>query len=139
MRQLDLLKGKRQRGIKAPPALEFRVHVLIADTLGRWCAPGWWWGHYPAGENRDPITGARLKRMGTKPGVSDFLLIAPPAARLHALELKREGEKPNPNQIAFLAAVEAAGGRSAWVDNYMSAIEVLCSWGALPDGKIKVQ
>ena len=88
-RQLSLLKGPRQRGIRPPRASEFATHCAIADTLRVGISPGWIWFHPPNGELRLDGAGARLKRMGTKPGASDFILIAPPAGRSHALELKR--------------------------------------------------
>lgn len=137
--QLSLFAGKRQHGRKASPALEFPVHVMIADTLTRWIRPGWVWFHPANGELRDKATAARLKRMGLIPGVSDFVLCGPPNGRMHVLELKRKGKRPTDEQQAFLNAVEYAGGVSAWVDDYKQAIEVLCHWGALPDGKVHVQ
>src|SRR4051794_38015450 len=87
---------------RLPPANEFALHCLVADLLFRAAAPGWLWAHYPAGELRDDATGRKLKRMGTKRGWSDFLLHAPPCARLHALELKRWGEEPNDEQLAYM-------------------------------------
>ena len=128
-RQLELLNAPRKR--KIPPAPEFRTHCAIADTLRVGVAPGWLWFHCPNGELRPDGAGARLKRMGTRPGVSDFLLVAPPNGRLHALELKRLGEKPTNAQAAFLADLSAAGGVAAWVDGYNSAIEQLKRWGAV--------
>jgi hypothetical protein len=131
-RQLDLLKDpRRQRGTRPPAATEFATHCAIADTIRVNLAPGWLWFHCPNGELRPDGAGARLKRMGTRPGVSDFLLVAPPRGRLHALELKRRGERPTNAQHAFLADLADAGGLSAWVDSYGDAIEQLKAWGAL--------
>jgi hypothetical protein len=130
--QLDLLKDpKRQRGTRPPPAKEFPVHCAIADTIRRFKSPGWVWFHPPNGELRPDGAGARLKRMGTRPGASDFILAGPPQGRLHALELKRRGERPTEAQTAFLDEVRAAGGLAAWVDSYADAIEQLKAWGAL--------
>jgi hypothetical protein len=130
--QLDLLKDpKRQRGTRPPPAKEFPVHCAIVDTIRLCKSPGWLWFHPPNGELRDDGAGARLKRMGTRPGASDFILAGPPAGRIHALELKRRGERPSEEQIAFLDDVRAAGGLAAWVDTYHDAIEQLKAWGAL--------
>jgi hypothetical protein len=142
-RQLDIFRSKRQRGRAPPPPHEFPVHCMIADTLKRWASPGWVWTHPPNGGERarrqNPRTGSwyspegqRLARMGTRPGVSDFLLVGPPAGRLHALELKREGEEPSEEQARFLIDVQAAGGAAAWVDSYPAAIRQLQAWGALP-------
>jgi hypothetical protein len=131
-RQLDLLKDpRRQRGTKPPPAKEFAVHCMVADTLRRALASGWIWFHPANGELRDDATGGRLKRLGVRPGVSDFILVAPAGGRVHALELKRRGERPTEAQTAFLVAVRAAGGKAEWADSYQVAIEILAAWGAL--------
>jgi len=116
---------------KAPAPIERQVHILLADTL-RWSiSPGWVWFHCPNGELRNDATGALLKRMGVLPGVSDFILIGPPHGRVHVLELKRKGRKPNNDQELFMAAVTMTGGAAAWADNSKDAIEILKGWGAL--------
>jgi hypothetical protein len=107
------------------------VHIALADTIRLSLSSGWMWFHYPSGENRDAVTGALLKRMGTLAGVSDFLLVAPPHATLHALELKRRGLKPSPAQMSFLTLVRLAGGKSEWCDSYEEAIRILTGWGAV--------
>jgi hypothetical protein len=61
------------------------------------------------------------------------MLVSPIGARLHALELKRRGNKPTEEQKAFLAAVQAAGGEAAWCDSFDDAITILKAWGALSD------
>ena len=114
-----------------PPPMEFEVHCQIADLLAVAISPGWSWFHVPNGEKRDKATAARLKRMGVKPGISDFLLIAPEGARLHALELKRQGKKPTDEQYVFMDAVFMAGGQSTWVDNFDDALIELKRWGAI--------
>lgn len=139
--QLSLFKSARQRGTKAKPASEFAVHCAIADTLRVSLCPRWLWWHTPNGGERPAfinkhgrrisIEGGRLQRMGTRKGVSDFILTGPPGGRLHALELKARGEQPDDDQIAFLEAIRAAGGQSAWVDSYEGAIGILKAWGAV--------
>jgi len=141
--QMDLFKGKRQRGVKAPPPHEFLVHVSIADTLDRWLSPGWLWWHTPSGGERpkrtNPKTGklyspeaARLKRMGAKDGISDFILIGPPWASVYGYELKRQGKRPTEEQLDWGARIIAAGGYWAWGDSYDDAIQTFKTWGALP-------
>jgi hypothetical protein len=132
--QTDLFKSKRQRGTKPPPPLEFPVHCMIADTLNRWLCGGWIWFHCPSGELRQIQTAKKLKRMGVKKGVADFLLVEPVRGRLHALELKRLGEKPTDEQERFGSDLRAAGGVWAWTDSYVGAIVILKCWGALPEG-----
>lgn len=130
-RQLSLFAGKRQRGKLPPPALEYATHCAVADTLRASITRGWVFLHVGNGEARDAITGARLKRMGVLPGVSDFLLIGPPAGRVRALELKRRGEKPTPAQFKFMDDVRLAGGDAEWVDSFDAAVAVLRRWGAV--------
>jgi hypothetical protein len=99
MRQLSLFKGKRQRGVRPPPAPEFNSHVFVADLLRRWANPAWRWTHIPSGEHREhridrngrrwSPSGQRLQRMGLKPGFPDFVFFGP-ARAVFLLELKRE-------------------------------------------------
>jgi hypothetical protein len=142
-RQLDIFKGKRQRGVstqKSHTPTEFEIHCVVADLLRRWIEPGWMWFHPPNGGERPAvfikgrrisIEGGRLKRMGAKPGVSDILLAKAPSAQLHALELKRRGEQPTDEQLAWLQEVEELGGVAGWADSVKGAVEVLKKWGAL--------
>jgi hypothetical protein len=54
--------------------------------------------YWKAGEKRDVVTGARLKRMGVK--LPDFILISPHGS-VRLLELKRPGEKLSDPQEDF--------------------------------------
>jgi hypothetical protein len=141
-RQLHLFKSRRQRGVAAPPPLEFAVHCAVADTLRRWATPGWIWTHLPMGELRDAVTGARLKRMGVQPGWPDLILI-PPAGpkfwqRPHFLELKRRGGKLTEHQAGFALWCKLNGCPHAVADSYEAAVKILQRWGALMD-RVKVQ
>lgn len=139
--QLSLFNGARQRGTRPKPASEFAMHCVIADSLRVGLSPGWMFWHTPNGGERPAFInkhgrrispeGGRLERMGTKKGVSDLLLIGPPAARLHALELKVRGETPDDDQIAFLKDVAACGGVIAWADSVDQALAILKDWGAV--------
>lgn len=129
--QMDLFKSKRQRGTCANRASEFALHCAVMDTIRVSKKPGWIAFHPANGGWRTPAEAGRFKRLGVLAGTSDILLIGPPAGCLHALELKRQGEEPTDEQIAFLEDVRAAGGQAAWVDNYREAIDVLTSWGAV--------
>jgi hypothetical protein len=104
MSQPDLFTRRTR---KLPPPLEFEVHCMVADLLQKWISPGW-----------------------VRPGVSDFLLLSPDG-QLHALELKRKGERPNDDQAVFLAMVHAVGGRADWVDTFDGAVKILKDWGAV--------
>jgi hypothetical protein len=130
-RQLDLLKGKRQKGITPPGPSEFEIHCMVADYLRNGLAPGWMWFHPANGELRNKATGGRLKRMGVVPGVSDIILHAAPYATLHALELKRKGEKLRDDQRIWMQAVLSIGGKAEWADTVEHAVLILTRWGAI--------
>jgi hypothetical protein len=140
-RQLDLLKGKRQKGTLPKGPSEFEIHVTVADYLRNGLAPGWLW-HHPANGGERPafinksgkrvsFEGSRLQRMGVVPGVSDLLLYKAPGAQLHALELKRKGERPSNAQSAWLDDVRLIGGKAEWADNVDDAMKILEDWGAI--------
>jgi hypothetical protein len=129
-RQLSLFRGRRQGGQTPPSPLEFRTHVAVADALRVGCTPGWLWSHFPAGENRDEATGARLKRMGLKRGWPDFLLIDG-FGKHHWLELKRGKAALTDDQEAFRDACQARGVPWAVARSFDEAIAVLTLWGAI--------
>jgi hypothetical protein len=132
--QIDLFT---RRVRTAPPPIERRVHIAIADTIRIGIEPGWIWWHTPNGELRSDETGALLQRMGVQSGISDFLFLDP-LSRLFALELKRKGKKPTDAQKAFLMHVALGSGDAKWVDNFDDAITVLKRWGVLSE-RVKVQ
>lgn len=65
---------------------EFRLSCVVADYLAVALPRDALWTHFPAGEARTAITGARLKRMGLKPGWPDYLVVS--NGRLIGIELK---------------------------------------------------
>ena len=89
---------------------EYDLHMMCVEYLRvRPDKPMFW--HTPNGEYRSKSTGARLKRMGTLPGVSD-LFIAQPNQFAHGLfiELKRDWKsKCTSNQKIFLKEVHERG------------------------------
>jgi hypothetical protein len=129
-RQLSLFKGKRQRGVRPKAAPEFRTQCALADLLRQCASSEWFWTAFPAGEKRTEATGARLKRMGLKRGVSDFVFISP-GGEFCGLELKRRGERQSEAQMAFEAWCLAHGVTYAVVDSYDAAVAILKRWGVL--------
>jgi hypothetical protein len=130
MGQLSLFKGKKQRGVKPPPPLEFASHVLVADMLRRWCNPRWEWTHLPLGEKRHIGTAMRLKRMGVRPGWPDFLF-AGPNAQLVWLELKRKGNKASEPQTVIEKHLRDCGFEYLITDNVNDAVAFLKRLGIL--------
>jgi hypothetical protein len=99
---LMLAEGRKPRPRKPaiPRPLELQLHMAVADVLRRFARPDWRWSHFPAGEHRDVRTAAKLKAMGVQRGWPDFVLFDP-SGRLHALELKRQGERLTDEQKDF--------------------------------------
>lgn len=138
--QLSLFKGKRQRGVKSPPALEFATQCAIADAVRMGLTPGWRWTHFPAGEERPSFTDAkgrrfspasdRLKRMGLQPGWPDLLFISP-QGQLHCLELKRGKAKLTPDQAAFEDWCHKHDVPHKVARSFDEALAVLARWGAI--------
>jgi hypothetical protein len=66
------------------------------------------WFHVPNGEKRDRVTATKLKQMGVRPGVADFIILH--KGQSIALELKREGGRMSKDQIGFEKVWRANGG-----------------------------
>lgn len=133
MWQPDLLKGKRQRPPRRPPAPERATHIALADILRLNAKPDWFWSHIPSGEYRPDRTGELLQRMGLKPGMFDFLFIDP-QGRHYWLELKRgKLGRLSEAQEAFRARLEACHVPHAIALSLEGALAILHTWGALRD------
>jgi hypothetical protein len=87
---------------------EFRLACVVADHLALAIPKRIPWSHFPAGENRSAITGARLKRMGTQKGWEDYLILADGTPV--AIELKAPKGRTSPEQNDFADAWTANGG-----------------------------
>jgi hypothetical protein len=103
---------------------------MVADILRRWIMPGWIWTHFPAGEFRTAITGARLKRMGLTPGFPDFQFFAADGACCF-LELKRRNARLSEHQKTIARHLQHAGHRYLMTDNFDEAVAALVEWQIL--------
>jgi hypothetical protein len=127
-----LCEGRKPRPGKASKTApkEIVLHMAVAKILRDHALPEWQWCHIPSGELRDVRTAVKLKRMGTKPGWPDIVLI-PPSGRMHCLELKRQGEDLTEDQEAFqLWCIRHGVPHSvAWtIDDALAALD---AWGCL--------
>jgi hypothetical protein len=66
-------------------------------------------------QNQGAISGEyngkrRFLRFASMAGISDIVGLLPPSGRLLAVECKRPGRKPTPEQDTFLAIVRQSGG-----------------------------
>lgn len=110
--------------------LEFRIHCCIVDLLTFRQHPDLIWWHTPNGENRSPITGARLKRMGVRRGMADLCFILPDG-RGALMEVKAGKAPLNPEQKLLERQCQRLGIPHAVVRSSFEAEAVLSSWGAL--------
>ena len=129
--QLHLFKGRRQKPEAPPIASEFRLACAFADTLRRCARKDWIWTHVGHGENREAITGARLRRMGQAKGWPDYLFVSP-EGQLHCLELKRRGTgRLTDEQAQFRDWCLKHGVPWQMADTYDVAIATVSKWGIL--------
>jgi hypothetical protein len=127
------MSGARHR--RSPESVDHRAVVTHAQARAK---SGVVWWHTPNGGRRDPKTGAQMRRLGTKAGVSDLLFFREGrcdcgARRLEgfALELKRPGGRLSEAQLEFLARFNDAGGHSAVAEGLDRALACLEAWGLL--------
>jgi VRR-NUC domain-containing protein len=129
---LQIAAGRRVRARKPsiPRPKEIALHMAVADVLRRFARPDWRWSHFPSGELRDIKTASKLRGMGLARGWPDFVLIDP-SGRLHALELKRQGETLSDDQEAFEVWCIGHGVPHAIARTSDEALAVLSRWEAL--------
>jgi hypothetical protein len=128
MSQLSLFT--RRKAARPPLAIERKTHIAVADLLRVGLKQGWLSTHIPLGEHRDPVTGALLKRMGTKPGWADFVLIDP-EGRHYYLELKRGNNPLSDAQVKFRDDCHQRSVPWAVARSYEEAEAILKGWGAV--------
>ena len=129
---LMIAAGRRVRPRKpsAPRPKEIALHMSVAELLRRFARSDWRWSHFPAGEHRDVRTAAKLRAMGVQRGWPDFTLFDP-NGRLHAFELKREGETLTDDQEDFQTWCIARGVPHSVSRSVDEALMVLRAWNVL--------
>jgi hypothetical protein len=140
--QLDLLRRqppkRRTAKLAGPPVnllpepSELQIQIALVARLRLQCRPGIIWWHTPNGEWRDDKTAAKLKAMGTRPGVADLQFVfACPAPTLF-LELKARGRKLTEAQEMFRDQMRGAGHAYEWADNIDDAVRILRNYNIVP-------
>jgi hypothetical protein len=132
-RQLHLFRGKRQRGSAAPAPSEYQLHCAVVDTVKRWILPGWIFSHIASGEKRDPVTAARLQRMGVTPGFPDLVFFGA-GGQVCFIELKAKAGRISDAQAAIAAHLIRAGHGYLCSSDYRDVVETLKAWGVLRAG-----
>lgn len=108
---------------------EFRFSCVVADYLRKALPSTAAWSHFPAGENRSEITGARLKRMGLAKGWPDYLVIHD--GKLIGLELKA-GKGSVSKEQAEVGEAFVANGMSWTVVRSLEGVETFLRGEGIP-------
>ena len=127
-RQLNLLKGPRQKGERLPSPKETNVHVALVAFVKQWILPGWTFSHFANGGWRDKRTAALMKAFGTKAGMPDLVFFGP-GERVFFLELKRKGEHLSDAQKQVHFDLMRAGFRVHITDDLEDAVAQLNDLG----------
>jgi hypothetical protein len=132
-RQLNIFKGKRQRGVALPTPTENKLHEQLVYLIDKWPAPGstWKYTHIASGEKRDIVTAMRLKRMGVKRGWPDFIFVERARKQVFFLELKRKGEWLSEDQERISAHLMQSGCGYLCTDSFKDAVNALKMMGVL--------
>jgi hypothetical protein len=110
---------------------EAQLHRSVAEYLALAIQPPALWWHTPNGEVRDKATAAKLKRMGVRAGIPDFLVCWPgeDAGLMVWIELKRPGGRLSDHQQAVIADLTRCGFSGRVCTSVQQVWECLNDWG----------
>lgn len=109
---------------------EFLLHCVCADYL-RKQYPSLLWFHPANGEARSLQTGARLKRMGVRPGTPDIMLFWEDSQhfpQIGCIELKADRGKLTDTQTEFMLRIISIGGQYAICKTLDEMVSWLTQW-----------
>ena len=130
--------GRRRVNRAAGHPTEGQDHLAVVEHLKARCGDQVHWHHPATGEIRDAVTAAKLKRMGVRAGLPDFLLVI--GGRLHGLELKRQrGGRVSLDQRAMHDELVTAGAIVAVARGLDDALAILEQWGAFKSTRERVK
>ena len=128
--------------LQSIPQLSESEHQIALMEWAAWSVKDYpdlhWLIHVPLGEYRHKKTAALLKRLGTKRGFPDLLLLTP-RGKYHALiiELKRvSGGKVSPAQRGWIDYLNSQEYKAVVCRGWQEARQVIIEYLNLPkDGK----
>jgi len=94
--------------------LQTAVAQYLDYTRAVWC-------HVANERKTTPAKGAKLKRMGVKPGVPDILIFGPGPGNGLAIELKVKPNKTTAHQDKWLAELNKLGWKTAIAWDFLEA------------------
>ena len=77
----------------------------------------------------------RFLRFSSAPGISDIVGILPPSGQMLAIECKRPGRKPTPEQELFLQVVRQSGGLAVCIHSLDELEQALRATGCWPPNR----
>jgi hypothetical protein len=129
---LALAQGRKVRPRRAPVyrPKEITLHMSVARLLREHARPEWMWFHSPNGEHRDVRVATKLKAMGVRKGIPDFVLVGP-GGMPHFMEIKRAGSALGEEQSAFRAWGIKTGTPHCTVRSIDDVLAAFDAWGCL--------
>ena len=106
---------------------ENTLHLSLVEHIRRRARPQVFWTHIPSGERRPPGVGGKLKGMGLKAGIPDFMFIDGGPPRF--LELKRVDGRLRSDQVDTIEQLRAAGAVVDIAYGLDEALRILTEWG----------
>lgn len=110
---------------------EDAIQAAVVEHLRFRHVPGLVWHSTPNERKANGREGARLKRMGLRPGAPDLVFILPPIGTYAGLELKTKAGRQSAAQREFQYEAAKAGALYAVAHGVDEAITILRGWGAI--------
>jgi hypothetical protein len=110
---------------------EDEIQIAVIQHLQTRSVHGLVWNSVPNERKASAREGARLKRMGLRPGAADIIMSIPPNGLYAALELKAGNGRQTKTQKSFEHDVISSGGLYAVAHSIDEALSVLKGWGAI--------
>lgn len=114
---------------KAHEPSEDQIHKAVLSYLDMCCTRSLIYWHTPNGGSRNIIEAAKLKAMGTRPGIPDVFILC--EGHLYGLEIKTTTGRPSDTQKVTLNLLRVNGATTAVVYGLDDALRQLTEWGLI--------
>ena len=118
---------------------EASIQTAIVRIIGLACPDHVQSFHCPNGEARSAATGAKLKRLGVRPGIPDLIFHDTRTGRMYCMEVKGPRGVLSPQQLAWKRVYDLSPvGRYAVVRSVEEAYTCLMDWWPMTTRKMTV-